>query len=461
VINNYGPFNEIHRFNRFLESKKIGKETLLANNLISKKGSNLVKTKPVIDFRNPASTINFNSENIYEIGLPSLYENSPVELVAVSDVENMIDYWLKVLDINVKETEVPQLKHETSKTSYDSFNEEHNLVSKLIGKYGVSYDEGSVRKLILNELPNWAKPKIDRVGNIVLTFGKGKEHIAFVAHMDETGYFVNSISDDGRLILKMRGRMFPWIWEAQPALVHTDKNPIQGVFEPRADYRNSLTRLSSEPLKVFAGFNSKNEALAAGIKIGVTTVTMPKEMIRISENRAAARGFDDRVGSAALLKSLKDLNPNELSQRVTFIWSVAEEAGLIGSTFAAKNLTDISTVYPIDTYVSSDDPYSDESFANSPLGDGAVIRVLESINFLSRKNLKKIQTIANKNEIKVQYGMTAGGTDGQAFLGYGIPSIPLSWPGRYSHSPVEVMDYRDLNSLTSLISAIIKNPSNN
>jgi putative aminopeptidase FrvX len=188
---------------------------------------------------------------------------------------------------------------------------------------------------------------------------------------------------------------------------------------------------------------------------------MPKEMIRISENRAAARGFDDRVGSAALLKSLKDLNPNELNQRVTFIWSVAEEAGLIGSTFAAKNLTDISTVYPIDTYVSSDDPYSDESFANSPLGDGAVIRVLESINFLSRKNLKKIQTIANKNEIKVQYGMTAGGTDGQAFLGYGIPSIPLSWPGRYSHSPVEVMDYRDLNSLTSLISAIIKNPSNN
>ena len=461
VINNYGPFNEIHRFNRFLESKKIGKETLLANNLISKKGSNLVKTKPVIDFRNPASTINFNSENIYEIGLPSLYENSPIELVAVSDVENMIDYWLKVLDINVKEAEVPQLKHETSKTSYDSFNEEHNLVSKLIGKYGVSYDEGSVRKLILNELPNWAKPKIDRVGNIVLTFGKGKEHIAFVAHMDETGYFVNSISDDGRLILKMRGRMFPWIWEAQPALVHTDKNPIQGVFEPRADYRNSLTRLSSEPLKVFAGFNSKNEALAAGIKIGVTTVTMPKEMIRISENRAAARGFDDRVGSAALLKSLKDLNPNELNQRVTFIWSVAEEAGLIGSTFAAKNLTDISTVYPIDTYVSSDDPYSDESFANSPLGDGAVIRVLESINFLSRKNLKKIQTIANKNEIKVQYGMTAGGTDGQAFLGYGIPSIPLSWPGRYSHSPVEVMDYRDLNSLTSLISAIIKNPSNN
>ena len=52
--------------------------------------------------------------------------------------------------------------------------------------------------------------------------------------------------------------------------------------------------------------------------------------------------------------------------------------------------------------------------------------------------------------------MTAGGTDGQAFLGYGIPSMPLSWPGRYSHSPVEIMDYRDMGNLVMLIKAIIE-----
>jgi putative aminopeptidase FrvX len=63
--------------------------------------------------------------------------------------------------------------------------------------------------------------------------------------------------------------------------------------------------------------------------------------------------------------------------------------------------------------------------------------------------------MASSNNIKVQYGMTAGGTDGQAFLGYGIPSIPLSWPGRYSHSPVELMDYRDMHNLVLLINAIV------
>jgi len=458
VINNYGPFNKIHRFNRFLESEVIGKQTLLSNGSTSANSNRLINIKPVVGFRNPASTIDFNGENIYEIGLPSLYANSPVELVAISDVENLIEHWLKALDIKNTKPELPQVAFNVSKPSYKSYNEEHNLVSELVAQYGVSYNEERVRNYILSELPKWAQPKIDSVGNIVLTFGKGQRHIAFVAHMDETGYVVDSISDNGKLILKSRGGMLPWVWEGQPALVHAKEYQIKGVFEPRDNYRKSSKRLSSKPLKVFAGFNSKNEALEAGIEAGVTTVTMPKEMIRISENRAVARGFDDRTGCAALLLSLKNLNPDELQQRVTFIWSVAEEVGLIGSSYAAKNLTNINTVYPIDTYVSSDDPYSSESFANCALGNGAVIRVLESINFLSRENLKQIQTLANKNEIKVQYGMTVGGTDGQAFLGYGIPSVPLSWPGRYSHSPIEVMDYRDLSNLVLLINAIIKEP---
>ena len=51
--------------------------------------------------------------------------------------------------------------------------------------------------------------------------------------------------------------------------------------------------------------------------------------------------------------------------------------------------------------------------------------------------------------------MTAGGTDGLGFLKYDIPSVPLSWPGRYSHSPVEMMDFRDMNNLVLLVKAII------
>ncbi|MEC7879924.1 MAG: M20/M25/M40 family metallo-hydrolase, partial [Bacteroidota bacterium] len=326
----------------------------------------------------------------------------------------------------------------------------------LINKYGVSTSENSVRNHIIKKLPSWAKPIVDERGNLILTFGEGENHKVFVAHMDETGYVVNDIKNDGRLELKMLGGMLPWLWEAQPATIHLRHKKITGVFEPRHDYLTSKKRKSNFPLNVNAGFLSKSEALEAGVIIGETSVTMPKEMIRLNENRVTGRSFDDRVGCAALILALNKINPRELKNKITFVWSVEEEIGLRGAKHSAINLKNANIVYPVDTYVSSDDPYKDESFANAPLGNGAVIRVLESINFVSRENFKMIRKLADNNNIKTQYGMTSGGTDGQPFLSYGIPSVPISWPGRYSHSPIEIMDLRDMNSLVKLIKAVIE-----
>lgn len=457
VINKYGEFDKIHRFNRFLDSDQVNSNKLVVNSTLLKRDTkNLVAVKPSASYRMPLSTLDYTKLAVYEYGLPSLYPETPVELVAISDIENLIGHWLTIFGIKKKQGELPLVNNTDNPPAYTNFLNEHNIVSSLIDQYGVSGDENKVRELILSKLPRWTKPTIDSKGNINLTFGQGDEHIVFVAHMDETGYVVDSIKDNGTLILQPRGGMLNWLWEAQPALIHVNGNPIDGVFEPRADYKTAIKRSFTEPLTVNTGFTSKKQAEEAGIREGSTTVTMPKKMIRLSENRATARGFDDRVGCAALLMSLSDLNPNLLSKKVTFIWSVEEETALVGSSFAAKNLSNATTVYPIDTYVSSDDVYSDETFANCPLGNGAVIRVLESINFISRENLRETQSLAAQNKIKVQYGMTLGGTDGQAFLGYGIPSIPLSWPGRYSHSPIEVMDYRDMNNLVSLIKALLK-----
>lgn len=457
VINNYGAFDEIYRFNRFLESEQVSSTKLVVNNALLKSDTqNLIPVKPTASFRMPASTVKYTEEGVYEYGLPSLFSETPVELVAISDIENLIAHWLTIFGIEKKQTELPPVRSTDNLDAYTSFQEEHDLISSLISQYGVSGTENKVRELILSELPTWAEPTVDSIGNINVTFGQGDEHIVFVAHMDETGYVVDAIKDNGTLILESRGGMLNWLWEAQPALIHVNGNPIHGVFEPRTAYKTAIQRSSTEPLSINAGFTSKKQAEKAGIKEGSTTVTMPKKMIRLSENRATARGFDDRVGCAALIRSLSTINPELLNKKVTFIWSVEEETGLSGSSFAAKSLGNATTVFPIDTYVSSDDPYTNETFANCPLGNGVVIRVLESINFMSRTNLKQMQSLAAQNKIKVQYGMTAGGTDGQAFLGYGIPSIPLSWPGRYSHSPIEVMDYRDVNSLVSLIQTLIK-----
>ena len=65
--------------------------------------------------------------------------------------------------------------------------------------------------------------------------------------------------------------------------------------------------------------------------------------------------------------------------------------------------------------------------------------------------IDRITTLAKENNIPLQIGVTGGGTDASPFSARGAIDVGLSWPGRYSHSPVEVMDRRDLESLTRLV----------
>lgn len=458
VVNKYGPFDEVYRFNRFLDAGLTPQPKILVNQKLPLSNIDQELTKAVMPFRNPSTDgPHWGNAKVYEIGLAANYKHTPVEMTDIKDVQALIKTWLSAVE--PREWAIPALSNPSVKTpsvNYLSFAKEDKTVASLVSKYSVSGSEKPVREYILSQLPKWTKPSVDAKGDIILTFGKGKQHLAFVAHMDEVGYVVDSIREDGKLVLQQRGGFFNSVWEGHAALVHTQKGDIAAAFEPRADYLTAKMKENGRdcPL-VFAGFSSKQAALDAGVVPGESTVTMPKKMLRLSENRASARGFDDRVGCASLLLALQNLNPDELPFKVTFVWSVEEETGLTGSTFAADALKDVNTVYPIDTYVSTDDPIDPRIYAYCPLGSGMVIRVLESINIVSKTNLKYIQNLAAKNHIQTQYGMTAGGTDGQAFLQYDIPSVPLSWPGRYSHSPVEVLDFRDLGNLVKMIQAIV------
>ena len=94
--------------------------------------------------------------------------------------------------------------------------------------------------------------------------------------MDEVGFVVDSIRPDGRLVLGLKGGAFTWLWEAQPALLHTPgQADLPAVFEPRAHYQQATKSASAAALTVFAGFTSAQQAQAAGIRVGRTTVTMP------------------------------------------------------------------------------------------------------------------------------------------------------------------------------------------
>ncbi len=392
------------------------------------------------------------------VGLPARYPGTPVETVSSADVQRLSDAILAFAGGSSRSRTPSPIPPPPAAFEMDQEHPETaKLLSSLIARYGVSGAEGPVREEIRRHLPAWTKPEVDDKGNLTVTFGQGDEHILFVAHMDEVGFRVAEVLPDGRLRLENRGGLIRGAWEAQAALVHpgdNDRGAVPAVFEPREDWRTATKWAMSGALTVWLGPVSKEEVERLGIHAG-STVTMPKQMFRMGRHRALARGFDDRNGCTALLLALRQIDPSRLKRRVTFAWVVEEEVGLNGSQDLADRLKDLDRVHPVDTFVSSDTPRESHQFGYAPLGKGAVLRTMDNATLLPRELIDRFLGIAGRAGIPVQYGMTGGASDGVAFLPNGTEMIPFSWPGRSSHSPVEVSDLRDVEALIRLVVATV------
>lgn len=323
---------------------------------------------------------------------------------------------------------------------------------------GVPGHEWRVREAITALLPAWAKSRavVDSAGNLIVSVGPDRDSVAFIAHMDEVSFEVESIAPEGTVRLARRGGVVPSAWEGQPAALHFDRvanmdaaPSLRGVFVPRDAARVKAPAVST------AWFGVDSATLVAqGVRVG-SAVTGSKRAARLAGTRLTGRGSDDRTGSTALLHAAQRIDPNTLTRKVLLVWSVREEGGLNGAgAFGANHGRSLQRVYSVDTFVSSDTPLEDPAFAFAPLGKGFVLRGLDDGAISPPAERDRVLRAARTAGIPVQQGTTHGSTDGSAVVPYGAPNVGLSWPGRYSHTPAEVLDLRDVDALVRIIAAL-------
>jgi putative aminopeptidase FrvX len=328
------------------------------------------------------------------------------------------------------------------------------VLRALVETYGPSGMEGPVREAVRTLLPAWARPETDTAGNLWVRIGSGGPPVVLVAHLDEIGFRVEAINDDGSLQLARLGGFFPSLFEAQPGLVHTGAGaPVPAVFRPRPD-GDAPGRRTPDAIVGDVGTTSRAATDALGVRIG-HTMTMPKRYVRLAGTRSTGRSFDDRVGSTALLLALAGLDRSRLRHEVIFLWSVREETGLEGAAVAARALgLAPRRVHAVDTFVSADSPLELSAFGVAPLGAGAVVRAVDNSAVAPAPLVDSLVALASRRGIPLQLGVTNGGNDGSAFAPWGVPDVAIAWPLRYSHSPAEVTDLRDVVALGDLVRAI-------
>lgn len=403
-------------------------------------------------------------ERFAQLGIPTLWPVTSGEFISWNDrgnLERLLEAYLQI----------PKPASGHGVGGGVGWGDGISTLQALVEAYGASGHEENVRKVVLNRLDSKLQKQVqtDAAGNLSLHLGErdGKaRHIAFVAHLDEIGYQVKKIEDDGRLQVSVLGGGYAEYFLGHVVLIHkSDGTSTGGVLElppgweqPGFEWPHGPRSLD-ESVHVYVGTRSAEETQKLGIKVG-DWITIPKEYRPLLGTRANARSFDDRVGCAALVRAVNALGPDLPGRDVTFIWSTEEEVGLKGAAAAAERMAKEGRapdfVFAIDTFVSSDSPLESKRFADAEIGKGFVIRAVDNSNITPREYVDRVVKLARENNILVQSGVTGGGNDGAVFTRYGSVNIPLGWPLRYSHSPGEVIDTRDLDALSKIVTVLAK-----
>jgi putative aminopeptidase FrvX len=415
-------------------------------------------------------TMPTSATKLHTVALRARFLGTLLESVRSSDADALLASAAMLMDVPLEAVRPVTLPAPSSAPAttdrHDALSETANLLARFSDTYAVSGHEAPMREAILRELPAWARTRttVDSAGNLILALGPERDTSVVMAHVDEIGFEVTRIAHDGTVSLATRGGFFGSLWEGQPALLHTasptaarangacgaaSDGPIRGLFVPR----DSATRKQPGPLTAWFGLDSA--ALAAkGVKAG-TSVTAYKCAARLASQRFTARSIDDRAGVTALVLAVRRLQPSTLRHKVIFVWSVREEIGLNGAIASGAEFgRSVNRVYAIDTFVSSDSPLESTRFAHTPIGAGTVLRALDNSSVTDPAETARILALGRAHHIALQVGTTNGGNDGSELTRYGAMDIPIGWPSRYSHSPVELLDLRDVRGLADLVYAI-------
>lgn len=409
-----------------------------------------------------------NVDSIRVVAPAVRFGGTLVETIAERDAEWLLGEVIRVAAVDAgslpaaRWIELPGTapRTATAATTPDRLAATAALLKRLADLPGVPNDEWQVRDAVHAALPQWARTsaKTDDAGNLIVAAGPERDTLVIIAHLDEVAFDVTAIAPDGTVSLRTRGGPVVTAWEGQTALLHLARDgdgsarpPLSGVFVPRDSAR------TRRPGRMVAWFGLDSAALvAAGVRVG-SGVTSYKDAVRLAGARFTARALDDRAGSTALIQAVRAIDPATLRRRVLFVWSTGEETGLEGAVaLAARIGPNVKRVHSIDTFVSSATPLESPHFAFLPLGGGPVLRAVESSSMVPPPARAELERVALEAGIPLQVGLTQGGTDGTAFTYWGAPNVPLSWPGRYSHSPAEVLDLRDVERLAALITAIAR-----
>lgn len=341
------------------------------------------------------------------------------------------------------------------------------LLKKLCETPGSSGCEERVQKVIVKELEKITdEVKLDKLGSVIgikranRILGEAvPKKVMVAAHMDEIGFMINYIDNDGFLRFTPTGNFDPVALITQRVIVHGRKD-IRGIVyfrPPHILIEEGIEKKVPKLKELFIDVGLSKDEVSKIVKLG-NSVTLDRDFKELNDKIVIAKAFDDRVGVYIMIEVLKRIKDCYVD--IYAVATVQEEVGFHrGATISSFSIEpDIGVV--LDVSYALDIPNIKKEEILLTLGGGAAITLVEHGTIPNKKIVDFLRGIAFENDIKYQEVVSmGGGSDGMAIqrTKSGVPTVVISIPNRYMHTTVEMCHKDDIENTIRLVTKFLEN----
>ena len=330
------------------------------------------------------------------------------------------------------------------------------LLEKYCAAFAPSGQEDELREMIASDVAPYADElRTDRSGSLV-AFKKGRkrraEKLLFSAHMDEVGFMVTHISEEGFAYFGTIGGIDPRVTAGKRVLLGDKRLPgviaAKAIHMQKPEERGVPAPIEEMFIDIGALTEENTKSL---VSVGDCAVFAPN-FETFGDGFIKSKAIDDRFGCALLVRLLQ----SDLEYDAYFAFCTSEEVGCRGSKPAAYA---IAPDYAIAVDVTNTGDMIGAPPMTVKLGGGAAIKIKDASVLCSKVIVDGLTALAEADKIPYQYEiLVAGGTDTSSMqtAGAGAHAGAVSIPTRYVHSPVEVVDAKDLDACVKLLRAAVE-----
>lgn len=330
-----------------------------------------------------------------------------------------------------------------------------NLLKEIAEVAGAPGHEQRIREIVLREItPLVDDITIDNMGNVyAIKKGKNEKRVMVGAHMDEIGFIVTHIDENGFVRFHTLGGFDPKTLTAQRVIIH-GKEDVIGVMGSKPIHVMSAEERTKLPQTTdyFIDLGMDKEAVEKIVSVG-NPITRERGLIEMG-NCVNCKSLDNRLAVFILIESLRALKGVEVPYDIYGVFTVQEEVGIRGANVAALEIKP-DFGFGLDTTIAFDVPGSKPEEVITKLGEGTAIKVMDSSTICDYRMIKYMENVAEKHKIKTQKEiLTAGGTDTagiQRMNPGGAIAGAISIPTRHIHQVIEMANKDDIKGSIDLL----------